>query len=124
VPVAPFEASAIAIQSLNVVCEKPLTIDLVKQVLDACGGKIDKLVIKGSLGDPRAFLYIIVENGMRVIECRCGDGIALVMRCAAKIFVDENIFGKNWAISAIEESDRLKVYIADVDTLDFGKYYL
>jgi bifunctional DNase/RNase len=124
VPIGPFEASAIAIQSLNVVSEKPLTIDLVKLMLDALSGAIDKVVIKGPLGDPFARLHVIVGGRMRVIECRCGDAIALAMRCSTRILADEKIFGKNLGMSGLEEAEKLKAAIAGIDTTNFGKYYL
>lgn len=124
VPIGPFEASAIAIQSLNVVSERPLTIDLVKLVLEALQGAIDKVVIKGPLTEPLAFLHVIVGTTMRVIECRCGDAIALAMRCSSKILAEEKIFGKTIAASALDESKKIKTTISAADTVDFGKYYL
>ena len=61
---------------------------------------------------------------MRVIECRCGDAIALAMRCSSKILAEEKIFGKNGATSMLDESIKLKTTISAMDTVDFGKYYL
>jgi Uncharacterized conserved protein len=124
VPIGSYEASAIAIKSLDVTSEKPLTIDLVKSLLETFQGKIDKVVINGPLADPTAHLYIIIGNQMRVMECRPGDGIALAMRCAARLFADEKVFGTNAGFLALSEAEQLKSTISSIDTLDFGKYYL
>jgi len=80
VPIGSYEASAIAIKSLNVISEKPLTIDLVKSIVETFQGKIEKVIINGPLSDPSAYLYVIFGNQTRVIECRPGDGISLAMR--------------------------------------------
>lgn len=118
------EASAIAIKSLDVSSEKPLTIDLVKSLLETFQAKIDKVVIKGPLGDPSAHLYVIIGNQTRVIECRPGDGIALAMRCSVKLFADDKIFGKNAGLLALSEAEQLRDSISGIDTIDFGKHYL
>ena len=124
VPIGSCEANAIAIKSLNVVSEKPLTIDLVKSMLETFQGKIDKVVINGPPSDLSAHLYVIIGNQMRVIEGRPGDGIALAMRSGAGLFADENVFGKNPGIVAFSGTEQLKNSISSIDTLDFGKYYI
>jgi uncharacterized protein len=124
VPIGSYEASAIAIKSLNVISEKPLTIDLVKSMLETFRGKIEKVVINGPLSDPSARLYVIIGNQMRVIECRPGDGIALSMRTEAGLFADEKVFWNSPGILALSEAQQLKSGVSNVDTLDFGKYYI
>jgi hypothetical protein len=123
-PIGPYEASAIAIKSLNVTSEKPLAVDLVKSILDTLQGKIEKVIISGPLSDPSALLYVIIGNQMRVMECRPGDAIALAMRTEAGLFTDEKVFGKNAGVLALSEAEQLKNNISNIDTLDFGKYYI
>jgi hypothetical protein len=124
VPIGSYEASAIAIKSLNVISEKPLTIDLVKSIVETFQGKIEKVIINGPLSDPSAYLYVIFGNQTRVIECRPGDGISLAMRTEARLFADEKVFGNSPGILALSEAEQLKSGISNIDTLDFGKYYI
>jgi bifunctional DNase/RNase len=124
IPLGSYEASAIAIKSLNVISEKPLTIDLVKSIVETFQGKIEKVIINGPLSDPSAHLYVIFGNQTRVIECRPGDGISLAMRTEARLFADEKVFGNSPGILALSEAEQLKSGISNIDTLDFGKYYI
>jgi len=124
VPVASPEASAIAIKSLNVFCDKPLTVDLLKIVIDAFGGKLDKVVVRAASGGFSSRLYVYSNTAVKVIECGCGDGIALAMRCSAPMFVDEEIFAQQGSADPAGENVSLRREIRSTATLEFGSYQL
>jgi len=124
-PIGPLEASAIAIQSLNVQAEKPLTVDLVKLVMNRLGGSLTRVIIYDY--DQQAFLArLCVSNGTAIdhIDCRPCDALALAIRCAAPIFVEDKVFAKSSKGESLSESEMLRRHIGSLDTADFGRYYL
>jgi uncharacterized protein len=124
IPIFAQEANAIAIKSLNVSSKKVITVDLVKNVMDSLDGTLDKVVIVDDGGEFSARLHIFSRAGINVIECGCGDGIALSMRCNAPILIDESMFSSDRDNDTVSEKSLLRTNISTTDTIEFGKYYL
>jgi hypothetical protein len=125
IAVGHLEASSIALTSLNVASERPLTIDLVKLVMEQFGGRLQKAVIYDLVDN--AFLsrvHLASDAGACLIECRVSDAIALAQRCGAPLFVHESVFEKQCSGDMMSEKDTLKRRITAVDTLEFGTYYV
>lgn len=124
VSIGPFEASAIAIKSLNVKPDKPLTIDLAKAIMEQLNGKLDRVVIHDFVDNSYATrLHVVGAGGVHLLECRASDAIALALRCDAAIFVAERVFEKS-DMGAPSRKTSLRTTIRSIDTLDFGRYYL
>lgn len=119
------EASAIAIKSLNVVPERPLTIDIAMLIMKELGGVLKRVIIY-DLADQvfYARLQIAKENSIHMIDCRPSDALALALRCNSTVFVDNNVFEKSKINSQVSEKEKIRKNIANIDTLDFGSYYL
>jgi hypothetical protein len=123
ITVGHLEASSIAIKSLNVTSERPLTIDLVKLTLEQLGGSLHRVIIYDLSGSTYlARLHIVQGASVHLVECRPSDAIALAMRCSAPIFVHDEVFAKS--STALSEKEKLQHNIASIDTLEFGTYYL
>lgn len=90
--IGPFEASAIIIQMEGVQPPRPLTHDLMAQIMDTHGLKIRKLVIHSIL-DSKYQAYISYRKGLRrhKIDLRPSDGLALALRHDAPIFVSQEV---------------------------------
>jgi bifunctional DNase/RNase len=123
-PISSQEASAIAIQSLNVRCEKPLMVDFIKSVIGALHGKIDKVVFYAPKGEIAARLHIVTNAKVIAVECGCGDAVAMAMRCHAPLFVEEGLFMKNENEDRLSDKEVLRRVVAAVATLEFGSYFL
>lgn len=125
VPIGPLEASAIAIESLKVKPEKPLTIDLVKKTIDALGGKLIRVVFEDYI-DQSLFCKIHIQSAQSMIlmDCRPCDAIALALRCDVPIFTKEVVFEKVLPEESISQKELLRRHIASIDTLEFGRYIL
>ncbi|MBD3317635.1 MAG: bifunctional nuclease family protein [Chitinivibrionales bacterium] len=125
VAIGPYEASAIAIKSLKVTSERPLTIDLTKALMEQLGGVLDKVVIH-DVSEQTLFarLYIFRGNNLHLVDSRPCDAIALAMRCETPVFVEDAIFEKTSEDGALSEDEKLRSTIAGIDTLSFGSYYL
>jgi hypothetical protein len=118
------EASAIAFKSLNINPTRPLTIDLANLIMTELGGTLKRVIIYDLIDQIfLARLQIIKENYTHLIDCRPSDAIALALRCESNIFVDEIVFEKNDRSNSFSKN-KLKQNIANIDTLDFGRYYL
>jgi hypothetical protein len=125
VAIGPYEASAIAIRSLKVASERPLTIDLARALMEELGGTLDKLVIHDVAEQTfYARLYVFRDRTLHLVDCRPSDGIALAMRCEAAVYVEDAVFEKTDPGEARSGEDRLRRNIAGIDTLSFGSYHL
>lgn len=124
VPIGPLEASAIAIESLKVTPEKPLTIDLARILLEQLGGILSRVVIYDMVEQSlQARLQVAHDNCMIFIDCRPCDAIALAMRCSTPIFVNDAVLEKNIP-GKVSDQDKLRRSISSIDTTEFGKYFL
>ena len=118
------EASAIAIKSLNINPDRPLTIDLANLIMVELGGTLKRVIIYDLIDHIfLTRLQIMTEKCTHLIDCRPSDAIALALRCESNIFVDETVFEKNDRSNSFSKN-KLKQNIANIDTLDFGRYYL
>ena len=125
IPIGPLEAGAIAVQSLNVPMEKPLTIDLVKLVMERLGGRLSRMVIYDFVN--RCFLahiQIVSEKSIITVECRPCDALGLALRSKAPIFAEDQVFAKSAGSESLSEPEKLRRSIAQLDTTEFGRYYL
>lgn len=119
------EASAIAIKALDINSERPLTIDLAKLILLGLGGTLERVVVYDLVDQIfYARLHISTGNSMNLIECRPSDAIALALRCDCPIFIEDSVFEKNESRTIVPEKEKLKINLANLDTLDFGRYYM
>jgi uncharacterized protein len=125
IPIGPLEASAIAIESLKVKPEKPLTIDLVKLVMEMAGGKLARVVINDYSDQSFATrLQIDIGPKTMLLECRSSDALALAVRCDTPIYVKELVFEKVNGGKSLSEKEKLRKTISSTDTLEFGRYIL
>jgi uncharacterized protein len=135
-PVGPLEASAIAIKTLDVTTEKPLTIDVAKCILEELDGSLARVIIDAETGGSLfARLEIVAQSGqsargtIRNINCRPCDALALALRCETPLFVRETVFetvvrnGTTPAGKKPSEFEKLRTSISSLDTMEFGSYY-
>lgn len=126
VPIGPLEASAIAIESLKVTPDKPLTIDLTRIIMEQLGGKLTRVIISDIVENSlHARLQIARGNGaVTMIDCRPCDALALAMRCKTPLYAIDLLFDKIQNGNSISEEEKLRKHISSIDTLDFGRYIL
>ena len=119
------EASSIAIKYLDIMSDRPLTIDLAKLIINELGAALKRVVIY-DLVELVFFanIHLATEKSVHVIDCRPSDAIALALRCECDIFVEDAVFEKNLTGHVLSDKERLKRNIIGIDTLDFGNFYL
>ena len=94
--IGPFEAQAIALEMQGVPAPRPLTHDLMKQLVERLGGKLSRVVIT-DLRDNTYFASLVLDgpDGKDMtVDARPSDAIALALRLHGPILVDEELFAK------------------------------
>ena len=91
------EASAIARGMDAVDIGRPLTHDLLLDVVEELGGRVDSVVVDAieegeGGGTYTADLHVETPRGKRVIDARPSDSLALAARTNAPIDVDPGVF--------------------------------
>ena len=92
--IGPCEADAITIELQDVKVARPLTQDLLKNVITELGGAVSHVLIKElneSVFHARLFINIEGEREPREIDCRPSDAIALAVRAKVPIFIAEEV---------------------------------
>ncbi len=121
-----FEANAIALELEKIATPRPMTHDLIKNILDHLGATVQQVIIN-DLRDNTFYAVIEISiNGNRVaIDSRPSDAIAIALRVNAPIFVDEIVIGKAKNIDVSdekEENDRWREWLENLKPEDFGRY--
>lgn len=127
------EATAIAAELENVRFPRPMTHDLIKNILEKMNCMLTKVVIT-DLRDNTYYANIYIDAGGEetVIDSRPSDAVAIALRTGAPIFINEEVLEKSRAMelfSSIEdETEREKIrkkweeILANLSPEDFGKY--
>ncbi len=121
-----FEANAIALQMEKITTPRPMTHDLLKNLLTELDAKVEKIVIN-DLKDNTFFARIHLQRGDTRwnVDSRPSDAIALALRVDAEIFVEEEVLEKSKSMRPEGEEtdpDRLKKWLEEVNPEDLGKY--
>jgi uncharacterized protein len=90
--IGPCEAESITLELQDTQIARPLTHDLLKQIIEAMGGKVSHILIN-ELRDQvfYARLYVDVNGKLTDIDCRPSDAIAVAVRSKVPIFIDEAV---------------------------------
>jgi bifunctional DNase/RNase len=121
-----FEANAIALQIENVPTPRPMTHDLLRNVIADLDGRVDRVVVS-DLKDNTFFAVIhLTVRGERVaIDARPSDAIALALRTRSPILVEEAVIDNAKTVDfATEPGDnaRLQKWLESLDPEELGKY--
>jgi bifunctional DNase/RNase len=121
-----FEANAIALQMEKIATPRPMTHDLLKNLLSELDAKVERIVIN-DLRDNTFFARIHLLRGETRwnVDSRPSDAIALALRVDAEIYVEEEVLEKSKTLKPDgEETDpeRLKKWLEEVNPEDLGKY--
>jgi bifunctional DNase/RNase len=121
-----FEANAIALQMENISTPRPMTHDLLRNVIEDLSGRITKIVVS-DLRDNTFYALIYVDTGSDsvAIDARPSDAIALALRAQAPIFVEESVIDNAKGVDFSTDkadSERLQKWLESLDPEELGKY--
>jgi bifunctional DNase/RNase len=122
------EASAIHYALEGVIPPRPLTHDLMLDVIGELGASVSRIVVT-EIRDRTYYaeLHLATEGGDKVVSSRPSDAIALAVRCGAPMFADDSLIdavGQEAPVESEEDADEIidefKDFIENVSPEDFG----
>ena len=121
-----FEANAIATQLEEIVSPRPMTHDLLKNVIEELRCRIRRVVIT-DLRENTFFATIHLDRKGEdlAVDSRPSDAMALALRARAPIFVEQDVLDKSAATGTeadSQETERLRRWLETVDPEELGKY--
>jgi bifunctional DNase/RNase len=121
-----FEANAIALQMENVTTPRPMTHDLLKNVISDLKADIQKIVVSDLRENTfYALIYLLVNGEPVAIDARPSDAIALALRAQAPIFVEDRVIDNAKTVDFVpdkENSERLQKWLESLDPETMGRY--
>ncbi len=123
------EASAIATELEKIQLSRPMTHDLLKNILEALSVQVTKVAVT-DLADNTFYARIYLQhNGQEIeMEGRPSDAIAIALRTKAPIFVEKSVIEKSRKIDLSKEDDaeakqqKWAEILEGLNPEDFGKY--
>ena len=109
-----FEANAIALELEKIPTPRPMTHDLIKNILEAMEARVLKIVVT-DLRENTFFaeLHLQVGGAEYTVDSRPSDAIALALRVAAPIFVNEEVVRKAKSLEVTKDAESAEPIKAD-----------
>lgn len=121
--IGPVEASAIAYAQNGITPPRPLTHDLMRDVLEACQLGLTEVRIN-AVHESTFYADLVFSNGVEV-SARPSDSVALALRTGATIFCTEEVLGAEGVAMPSEQEDEVEKFREFLDTItpeDFGRH--
>ena len=121
--IGPDQAHSIATRIAGVASERPLTHDLMMDILTKLGAEITRIVVKELVSDEsgggifHGSLFMQLGGKELEIDCRPSDAIALAVRCDARILVAESVLDRSAILAESEEDKDLTIFKEFIDSL-------
>ena len=121
-----FEANAIALRMEAIDTPRPMTHDLLRDLLAKLHATVEKIVVN-DLKDNTYFahIHLLINGDQHVLDSRPSDAIALALRAEAPIFVEQSVLEQARTLDAsddLPDSERLRQWFESLDPEDFSKY--
>lgn len=117
------EAQAIALQLERINPPRPLTHDLIKNLLDSIKAFVTRIVVNDLRENTYYAAISVKTNGStREVDARPSDAIALALRVQAPIFVEESVMKRAAVLEQLPDphyaDDEFSRHISDIDTME------
>jgi bifunctional DNase/RNase len=121
-----YEANAIALEIEKIQTPRPMTHDLLKNLLLGLNVSVQKVVVSDLRDDTfYALIWIEREGQLMSIDSRPSDALALALRVDCPIFVDEQVLKSSKVSNAISErsnNEELRKWLETLSDEDLGRY--
>jgi bifunctional DNase/RNase len=122
--VGPAEANAIALQIENLSPPRPMTHDLLRDVVGALGVTVSRVIISDLKGSTfYAYLELRQGDDVILVDARPSDALALAARTRAPIFVRAAVLDQEKSLEMTPDpadQDRLQRWLESLDPDDMG----
>ena len=127
-----FEANAIALELEKIATPRPMTHDLIKNILETIEARIVKVVVTDLKENTFfAVLHLQIGKAEYTVDARPSDAIALALRAAAPIYVDEDVVRKAKTLDVApkevepvkaDDPERIREWLGNIKPEDFEKF--
>ncbi len=117
-----FEANAIAMKLENVNAPRPMTHDLITNLIEGMNGKVEYIHIN-DLKEGTYYAEIVINlDGKNIsIDSRPSDAINVALRCDAPIYVSDEVLKATQAKMEDVDIDEVKEWLESLKPEDFEK---
>ncbi len=124
-----FEANAIALEIEKITTPRPMTHDLLRNLIDTMKAKINHVLVS-DLKDNTFYAVISLAYGGNTvsIDSRPSDAIALALRTKSPIYVEEKVIEAAKSLdlpdpetTKLDEKQQWKDWLENIKPQDFGK---
>jgi len=121
-----YEANAIALEIEKVTTPRPMTHDLIKNLLLGLDTRVHKVVVS-ELREDTFYAVIWLERDGHIIsvDSRPSDALALALRLDCPIYVEEQVLKTSKQATAASDrisADELRKWLEGLNDEDLGKY--
>jgi bifunctional DNase/RNase len=124
------EASSIATALENIQTPRPMTHDLLKNILDNLDAKVIRIEVNDLKDNTYyALLHLEVNKKRFTVDARPSDAIAIAIRTEASIFVEESVIQRSAKVDLAQKGDKVITDTSEWEDIlenlsqdDFGKY--
>lgn len=108
------EADSIALALGKVATPRPLTHDLIKNIMDSMSVKVTRIVVTQILDNTYyALIYLTDGKDEMPVDSRPSDAVAVALRTGAPIYVEEEVLKR-------KSTDELEEWLKNLRPEDFG----
>ena len=120
------EANAIALTIERITTPRPMTHDLLRNIFHGLAVSVDRVVVNDVRNNTfYAAIHCRHLDRELVIDSRPSDAIALALRMASPIFVEEDVVHRARGLKldeSLEGSEKLRKWLETLTPEEFGKY--
>ena len=121
-----YEANAIALEIEKVATPRPMTHDLIKNLLLGLNTTVQKVVVNDLREDTFYALIWLEQDGHTIsVDSRPSDALALALRLDCPIYVEEEVLKSSKIASTASEkvaSEELRRWLENLNDEDMGRY--
>jgi bifunctional DNase/RNase len=120
-----YEANAITMELENISPPRPMTHDLINDILASMNSRVEKVVITDIVDNTYyADLYLRRGADISVVDCRPSDAISVALKNRAKIYISELVYRSSVLSDFISHfahsEERLEQWFDSLSSEDFG----
>jgi uncharacterized protein len=121
-----YEANAIALEIEKVSTPRPMTHDLIKNLLTGLETRVHRVVVSDLRDDTFYAVIWLERDGQTIsIDSRPSDALALALRVDCPIFVEDEVLKNSKLSTAVSDkvsNDELKKWLENLNDDDIGRY--
>ncbi len=121
-----YEANAIALEIEKVTTPRPMTHDLIKNLLLGLETRVHRVVVNDLRDDTFYALIWLEKNGEVIsVDSRPSDALALALRMDCPIYVDEEVLKNSKVSGAVSDkvsNEELRKWLENLNDEDIGRY--